>query len=51
MGDFAPYIGMALSPFFALVVIWLIARPIQNLVIKRMRYGLIKRILLFRWEV
>jgi len=50
MGDFAPYIGMALSPFFALIVIAFIARPIQNIVIQRMPRCFLKRLLLFRWR-
>ncbi len=38
-------IGKVLSPFFALLLVWLIARPIRQALEARMSPGLIKRFL------
>lgn len=43
-------IGKALSPFFATLLVWLVARPLSNLVQRKMSNSWLKRLLLIHSE-
>ena len=44
-------IGIALSPFMALLLVFLFARPVRNLAAKYLPDSRLKRILFFSWRV
>lgn len=49
--NYGYFIGLALAPLFALVLISLFAAPVRRLIELRMRECWLKRVLLIEWKV